>query len=129
MVIVGVGAASPGSGRTTRDSPSVPVRVLASCKKVAVESFWHAPPPIHKCVCVCIVGRRVMFWAPGSRDWDGVPSGLLPPSPGADAERWSAGAVVGRARQSRLCRPTVRPPAPTASETLTAGMGKAEQPD
>ena len=129
MVIVGVGAAGPGSGRTTRDSPCVPVRVLASCKKVAVESFWHAPPPIHKCVCVCIVGRRVMFWAPGSRDWDGVPSGLLPPSPGADAERWSAGAVVGRARQSRLCRPTVRPPAPTASETLTADMGKAERPD
>ena len=55
MVIVGVGAASPGSGRTSRDSPCVPVRVLASCKKVAVESFWHAPPPIHKCVCVCVL--------------------------------------------------------------------------
>ena len=61
MVIVGVGAAGPGSGRTTRDSPCVPVRVLASCKKVAVESFWHAPPPIHKCVCVCVYCRTASY--------------------------------------------------------------------
>ena len=131
MVIVGVGAAGPGSGRTTRDSLCVSLFEFSPPARKWQSSLFGTPRPlfISVCVCVCIVGRRVMFWAPGSRDWDGVPSGLLPPSPGADAERWSAGAVVGRARQSRLCRPTVRPPAPTASETLTAGMGKAEQPD
>ena len=98
MVIVGVGAAAPGS-------EALLARTVTHCSPLEFSvdarkwqpGLFGAPRPVFTSVCVCIVGRRVMFWAPGSRDCHGVPSGLLPP-PGADAERWSAdGASAGQA--------------------------------
>ena len=101
-MVLAHGAQTPGSAKSpTRDSlEAQPVEFESLMQESGSADFLarhalYSQPPL--CVCVCIVGRRVMFWAPGSRHCHGVPSGLLPP-PGADAERWSAdGASAGQA--------------------------------
>ena len=121
MVIVGVGAAAPGS-------EALLARTVTHCSPLEFSvdarkwqpGLFGAPRPVFTSVCVCIVGRRVMFWAPGSRDCHGVPSGLLPRHPGQIEPRDGARMGGGSAGQQQS-RPT------TASETLTGGMSKGRE--
>lgn len=109
MVIVGVGAAGcPGSACTRhRDSHWAQSSSRVDARKWQPVGLFGAPRPLFTivCVCVCIVGRRVMFWAPGSPAspamvspiW--VPPSILPLAPGAlrcrEMERgWEEGALA-----------------------------------
>ena len=106
-------------GPVTHTGPS---RVLGLMQESGSLWVFLARPALYSqsCVCVCIVGRRVMFWAPGSRDCHGVPSGLLPWHPGQTQPRDGARMGGGSAGQQQS-RPT------TASETLTGGMSKGRE--
>ena len=93
-------------GTVTHTGPS---QVLGLMQESGSLWVFLARPALYSqsCVCVCIVGRRVMFWAPGSPAspamvspiW--VPPSILPLAPGAERGRcremergWEEGALA-----------------------------------
>ena len=61
MVIVGVGAAGPGSGRTTRDSLCVSLFEFSPPARKWQWSLFGTPRPLFINVCVCVYCRTASY--------------------------------------------------------------------